>query len=564
MLHAQNIPEHIAYTQVYGFLDELATDGVVDLSSHVKPYSRKLIAAKLQEALLKDSLLSARQYVDLKFYLNDYSNELDTLPKSFVHWTNHQTFDLSLLEPSFHYRDNYFKCRIAPLLGMDLTYNRKGLLIKRWYGADIQLDIVGHVSVWGSIRDQSYNGKYLKDSYFDNNLAKINGAKLAQSQYLNNLPGCEYKEASYGGDFSDVRAGISIYDWWGSIGLVKDNVVWGDSYRSSNVLSGRAPSFPMVTLSLTPCKWFSFQYFHGWLNSNVADSTRYYVEESYTDSTSRIHYRPKNKFMAANLFTFTPIKNLNLSIGNSIVYAEDNVQAAYFIPFAFYKSLDHLMTKGLKVENQNSQAFLMVSSRNIPHLHLYGSVFVDEFSLRRWKKDNPERNIVSYQAGANVTNWPLKNLSYGFEYTRSNILCYKHSIEAITWESNSYLLGHYLGANSQEFYAHVTYKPIRSLSIRLSYVHADKGTDYPYVRRSTTQALSQPVLGNIIWKHDEASVRVTYEIWNNLYAVVDLGYNHDRAYDDDYGTAETYLNRYTPVYLHGENFTTTAGMAFGF
>ena len=335
LLHAQNIPEHLSYTQIYGFLDELAGDGVIELESQVKPYSRSLIAAKLTEAASKDSLLSDRQWVDLKFYLNNYSNECDTLPKSFVHWTNRKTFDLSLLEPSFHYRDQYFKCRIAPLLGMDLTYNRKGLLVKRWYGADVQLDIVGHVSVWGSVRDQSYSGKLLKDSYFDGNLAKMYGARLSQGGYLNTLPGCEYKEASYGGDFSDVRAGIRVYDWWGSIGLVKDNVVWGDSYHSSNVLSGRAPSFPMLTLSLTPCKWFSFEYFHGWLVSNVADSSRYYVEEQYTDSTSRIHYRPKNKFMAANLFTFTPIKNLHLSVGNSIVYAEDNVQAAYFIPFAF-------------------------------------------------------------------------------------------------------------------------------------------------------------------------------------------------------------------------------------
>ena len=206
----------------------------------------------------------------------------------------------------------------------------------------------------------------------------------------------------------------------------------------------------------------------------------------------------------------------------------------------------------------------MVSSRNVPHLHLYASVFVDEFSLRRWKKDNPERNLISYQAGFNVTNWPLGNLSYGFEYTRSNILCYKHSIQALTWASNSYLLGHYLGDNSQEFYAHATYKPVRSLSIELSYTHADKGSDYPYIRRKTHETLSQPVLGNIIWKHDEAALRVTYEIWNNLYAYVLLAYNHDRAFDDGAGTAQDYLDRYTPVYLQGENFTATAGMAFGF
>ena len=143
-------------------------------------------------------------------------------------------------------------------------------------------------------------------------------------------------------------------------------------------------------------------------------------------------------------------------------------------------------------------------------------------------------------------------------------MCYKHSIRAITWESNSYLLGHYLGDNSQEFYAHLDYKPIRSLTIGLSYTHADKGNDYPYVRRTTSVTLSQKVLGQVAWKHDEAALHVTYEIWNNLYAVVHLAYNHDRAFDTDLGEAQMWLDRFTPAYLQGENFTATAGMAFGF
>ena len=62
------------------------------------------------------------------------------------------------------------------------------------------------------------------------------------------------------------------------------------------------------------------------------------------------------------------------------VYAERNVQAAYFIPIAFYKSLDHLLTKGLATENQNSQAFATITVRPTDHLRLYGSFFIDEKS----------------------------------------------------------------------------------------------------------------------------------------------------------------------------------------
>ena len=67
---AQDIPENIAYTQIYDFIDELAIDKVISINSVVKPYSRNFIAQKLVEAQAKDSLLTKRQKADLKFFLN--------------------------------------------------------------------------------------------------------------------------------------------------------------------------------------------------------------------------------------------------------------------------------------------------------------------------------------------------------------------------------------------------------------------------------------------------------------------------------------------------------------
>lgn len=160
----------------------------------------------------------------------------------------------------------------------------------------------------------------------------------------------------------------------------------------------------MLSLQLTPCKWFQFDYFHAWLVSNTLDSTRYYVENTTTGDVQK-HYRPANKFMAANMFTFTPVKYISFSFGNSIVYAESNVQAAYFIPVAFYKSLDHLLTKGVATENQNSQAFASISVRPWNYIQLYGSFYLDEFKLSRLKKSNAENNPISYLVGFNWTGW---------------------------------------------------------------------------------------------------------------------------------------------------------------
>ena len=47
-LSAQNIPEALEYTQIYDYLDELATDGVIHINSALKPFNRNAIAALLR------------------------------------------------------------------------------------------------------------------------------------------------------------------------------------------------------------------------------------------------------------------------------------------------------------------------------------------------------------------------------------------------------------------------------------------------------------------------------------------------------------------------------------
>ena len=593
-ISAQRIPQAIEYTEIYDFIEELTTDGVISSNAAVKPYTRDAIARMLAEAQSKDSLLNKRQKDDLQFYMQDYALELDTLPVYYSYGHRHVTqwitpvSNLSLADPSLHIltKNKIFKMRIRPILGMDIYAGKKGMITKRWYGAEIQMDIAHHLSIWGSIRDNSWKGTgYLKDAYFPTEYDKIYGARLTKPGYLNNLPGVQYKESNYGGDFSDSRGGISLYAWWGSIGVQRERIQWGDAQHASNILSAHNPAVPMVTLQLTPCKWFQFDYFHAWLPSNVMDSTYYYSEREREGVTQR-EYRPANKFMAANMFTFMPIKYIQFSIGNSIVYAERNVQAAYFIPIAFFKSLDHLMTKGLGSENQNSQAFATITVRPTDHLRLYGSFFLDEFKFARLKKSNPEHNPVSYLVGFNWSGWPVKGLSLRGEFMRSYIACYTHSIAVLDYTSNSYKMGHYMGDNSQSIFVELAYRPVRGLRLVLNYMNDTKYNSYDYIRKNIGAIIAQKPFAEKIWRNDEINFRAVYEVFNNCYAHVDFSYNNTRAYapksarvaGEDRGwnadgtsqelsgdaLVNYYLNKYTPVYLQGKNFTVTCGLSFGF
>ncbi len=558
---AQDIPKHISYYRIYDFLDELATDGLIEINSAVKPYSQQFIAEKLQKIAIQakgtnTKLLSKRQMMELEYFLNEFALELNKLPFYHNHFFKNINTFASILPPVISYQEKNFRARLIPILGMHINTNAQGRIDKRWYGAEFQGMLGKNLSVYGSLRDISHQGDGL----------------LSKSTYLNDEPGYEY---TVGTDFSDSRGGIKYSNDYMSIGLIKDNISWGDNYHGSNILSGRVPSFPMIYFRLNPANWFELNYFHGWLVSNVLDSTSLYVENETT-----IHYRPANKFIAANLLTFTPVRNLKLSVGNSIIYAEKNVHPAFFIPIAFYKSIDHVMTKGLKVENQNSQLFFNISSRNIKHLHLYTSVFADEIQFRRFLPDSPDKNPISYKVGANLSNFPIKNLSAIVEYTKTNILNYKHSIPTLSWASNSYNLGHYLGDNAQELYASLRFKPVRGLDFNLYYFEAKRGKEYEYIRRgqlngtnySVIDIISNPSPGEIVWRNESFGLNTTYEIFRNAYAIVKVEKSYIQTFELNsnpvFGevrmTAEEAMARYTSDFFMVNDLTLTVGFSFGF
>lgn len=577
---AQNIPVSLSYTKVYDFIDELIMDGVVTNQTAIRPYTRNQIADMLTQAQRADSLLSNRQQNELKFYLNEFALENDLMVDNFVQYTDHRIFSLSLADPQFSYKslNNMFKMRIRPILGGDVMLSKKGAIIQRWWGAEIQMDIAKHLSIWGSLRDNSWNGNWLNTDYFPSDYARINGARIhygasQQTPALSNIPGVQYKEATYGGDFSDSKGGINLYSWWGSIGIQRENIRWGDSYHSSNILSGRNPAVPMITLQLTPCKWFQFDYFHAWLVSNVLDSTYYYLENTTNGNASLKNYRPYNKFMAANMFTFTPIKHLSISLGNSIVYAEQSLQVAYLIPIAFYKSLDHLLTKGVRTQNQNSQVFASISVRPVNHLQLYGSFFLDEVKFSRFKLSEPENNPISYLVGFNWSGWPIDGLSLKGEFMRSYIACYTHSIDVLTWASNSYNMGHYMGDNAQSIYAELAYRPVRGLLLKLSYTNDMKYNSYSYLRDNISETIAQKPFDHCIYRNDEVRFDGIYEAHPNMYLRLSIGYNNAQGFDNlksdplpsEYiGTAQQYLDAFCPLYYQGKNLTISGSFSFGF
>jgi hypothetical protein len=333
-----------------------------------------------------------------------------------------------------------------------------------------------------------------------------------------------------------MRGGV-VWSWdWGSLGLVKDHITWGDNYNGSNIYSGRTPSFPLLKLHLKPVKWLEFNYFHGWLISEVSDSLRSYITQGGYNRT-----RFREKYIASNLYTFKPLKRLQLSFGNAIIYSDIDFQPGYLIPFSFFKSIDHTINRG--IENQNSMMFFNISSRQIKYLHIFFSIFIDEFSIRRVFNDNLN-NFNSYKGGLSLQGWPIRNLGVYTEFTRTLPNTFEHYIETTTFESNRYNLGHYLRGNSKDFLVSLRYRPISKVNLSMEYLYAMHGNDYPYDYNLEIPVDQFPVLKEKSWDRKSITFKVEYLPITNTRIFVEYSFNNIVGYELDDKSPQYYLDKF--------------------
>lgn len=510
-------------SSVYDYLDEVANEGWITLNSAVKPYSRIFIAERLRDLEASRGKMNRRQQKELDFYLRDFNKELKP----------DKNFDKR--KDLFYYKDSLFSFTVNPILGGRLSVNSNGSAFHRWNGGELFGSIGEHFSFAANLRDNGLTD----DLYGSNYLVKESGGnyKVNQGQAGGRI------------DYSEMRGAIS-YGWkWGSVSVMKDQFEWGNNYHGANIFSGRQPSFAYLNLKVNPVSWFDFNYVHGWLVSEEIDSAAVFFVNGVRRRTFM------RKYLAANLFTISPWKKLQLSFGNSVVYSDKDIQPGYLIPFFFFKSVDHTYNgAGSNDLGENSQMFFDFSSRQINKLHLYVSGFVDEISISNLLDADEHTNVVSLKTGARVSNL-LPNHTWTVEYTRTNPWTYRHQIASSTFASNEFNLGHYMGSNAEEIYLGWRYKPVRGLHLDLSYTRAIKGEEMEtQVLNGIPQVQGLDFIEKVAWFRNSIALRTTFEVINDGWIFMEVVNSE----------VEGFETRYTPEFYRGNTTTVSAGINFGF
>ena len=517
-LEAQVVYEPL-YEDVYNFLRRVSQKGIIEFDDLIRPLPRTYITEKLLETDSLSSQLTSLEKEELKFFLKDFYFEkwlIDGNEKKKEN-LNYFSYDPADRWRMFSYGGESFKINANIILGAEIGSVKKAKQTHFWNGFYSFGYISNILGFSFDFRDNTETGTTLDKTRSFTPLTGVN-AKTDMNTYNYSPDKMEYEEAKM----------MLATDWkWGSLAVGKEFLEWGYADNGLLVISQKPPSYPYIRLDIHPVSWLSFNYFHAWLSSDVIDTTSF-----YPTATGNQRFLFREKYLASHTLTIKPTKGLDIALGESIIYS-DRLEILYLIPITFFRLADHYLSRQYNEAGSNAQFFFNVSSKgHIKNTHLYGTLFIDELTLNGLFKSEDQRNQIGFTLGSSLTDLPIDNLTLKLEYTKIYPYVYQHYINTTTYESASYVLGHWMGNNADQVYGSVKYRFLRGLEalVYAKYIrqgeHADpaKIFDQP----------QPPFLYGLRTNYTYLGAQVKYEFMHDLFVRARYQYMKTSKQQEDF------------------------------
>ncbi|MBK7107090.1 MAG: hypothetical protein IPH62_17600 [Ignavibacteriae bacterium] len=404
--------------------------------------------------------ISGMEKEELEFYIREYTIELKKLGFDLSEYeAKNKIIDLKNDKFGFN---KYNRFRIFSYESEDFAFNFDPI-----FGYEYSKFSDANNTYWYS--GLKLNG-YLEENvgfnleFYDNHLS---GKHIDNVRNFSNETGYEFdftRDNSH--EFDRMTANIS-YSWnWGSFTIGKDFNYYGSGENGKIFLSEKAPSFPFIKIEADYSDWFRFSYLHGYLNSQIIDSSE------IRQASLRDHYPKVEKYFVAHMFSFTPFNSLNISLGESVIYS-DRFEPIYLIPVAFFRVADHYLTDPDESAG-NAQLFGSFWYKNFNlRTKIYGSLFIDELSLSN--SEYPQ--ALAFNFGIKTVDPIIPESEFNIEYTKVEPFVYFHADDTQTYVNYGYDMGHWIGSNADQIYLSFRKRILRGLNVDLSYSFIRKGDE---------------------------------------------------------------------------------------
>ena len=503
---------------IYEYLNRQALRGNIIIEDMIRPLTRNQIAAYLNELdsayNTQKITLNAVEHNELVFHLKEYGpgvheGNVNTLkerwfqkdPRGRLRFLSKidsvQSLDYiskQILQP--------FQFNIEPVIqGSVLTSTEKKTTIYKATG----------LQLWASLGKRFGLQMYYRDINEEGTGIDFDKKFTPQQGYIPAThPGSKTL------NYADIRATMT-YQWKNGLFAVgKEQYVTGYGLNGNLIFSTKAPSFPYIRLTQQILPWLKFEYLHAVLASRLVDTPNSYIATNGGVFGGQ-RFKMIPKYMVSHAFSIRLKKGLNLMFGESVVY-NDRVQLGYVLPLMFYKAWDQYISGTNINAGSNTQFFVQLSSRNqLKNTHFYTSILVDEFSPSAIFSPRRNRTQIGFNMGGSVTHFPFfPNLTFSVDYTRINPFVYQNLLPAQEYSNNGYLIGDWMGNNSDRLTFEAKYIPIPRMRVVLRFEQIRKGS----AGTREQQYFQQPqpdFLFGIQQKRWTTSGRVSYEWIHNLY-----------------------------------------------
>jgi hypothetical protein len=227
-----------------------------------------------------------------------------------------------------------------------------------------------------------------------------------------------------------------------------------------------------------------------------------------------------NKYFVSHSITVTPETGLDISVGESMIYA-DQLEIPYLIPIMFFRLADHYLSQSNNNAGGNASIFFGVSSRNqLKNTHLYGTLFIDEFTIENVFNSQQQHMQIGFTLGGSITDLPIDNLTLTAEFTKIYPGVYTHYIPTLTYQSSGYNLGDWMGNNADRVYGALDYRLIRGLTATVWGQYIRKGATATAAEQYSDP--QPPFLFGLRTNYAYLGADLSYEITHDFSAKIQL------------------------------------------
>src|SRR5574338_12167 len=260
LLHSQGMFEPVN-SDIYDFLETMSIKGIIRFNDEVKPLTRIELAKKILETEVNVSQLTYTEKSLLEFYKLDFEHEIKLMTNNFTAGAKPRFIitDADKRIRFFEYAGKDFSLFADPMLSASIQSAAGENLFVRRNGFSFYGYALDNWAFSFNFYDNEETGNNLD---INKNLTPERGVSVTK-----------IKPNAFEYDFVNASAG---YYWsTGSISIGKEYFNFGSGRNSSIILSDKAPSFPFIRIDFKPIEWLRFFYFHGFLISNVPDSSTF-------------------------------------------------------------------------------------------------------------------------------------------------------------------------------------------------------------------------------------------------------------------------------------------------